>query len=107
MSEREKLPERSSQAGAAASAWRRHQQPLIGRALVSLVVLAVNMTVHISLRACLRGVEPEGRHHADRFGRGHPRGTSQPQRLRRQSLSDPPRRNKPLRLCDIHRLRLA
>ena len=46
MSEREKLPERSPQAGAAASAWRRYLQPLIGGALVSLVVLAVNVAVH-------------------------------------------------------------
>lgn len=47
MSDQERQPERDLQAGAAASAWRRYLQPLIGGALVSLVVLAVNITVHI------------------------------------------------------------
>ena len=34
------------QAGAASGAWRRYLQPLIGGALVSLVVLVVNVAVH-------------------------------------------------------------
>ena len=46
MSGQERQPERGPQAGAAASAWRRYLQPLIGGALVSLVVLAVNVAVH-------------------------------------------------------------
>ena len=46
MSGRERQPERSPQAGAAAGAWRRYLQPLIGGALVSLVVLVVNVAVH-------------------------------------------------------------
>ena len=46
MSDQERQPERDLQAGAAASAWRRYLQPLIGGALVSLVVLAVNVAVH-------------------------------------------------------------
>ena len=45
MSDQERQPERDLQAGAAASAWRRYLQPLIGGALVSLVVLAVNATM--------------------------------------------------------------
>ena len=46
MSDQERQPERDLQAGAAASAWRKYLQPLIGGALVSLVVLAVNVAVH-------------------------------------------------------------
>ncbi len=46
MSDQGRQPERDLQAGAAASAWRRYLQPLIGGALVSLVVLAVNVAVH-------------------------------------------------------------
>ena len=46
MSDQGRQPERGPQAGAAASAWRRYLQPLIGGALVSLVVLAVNVAVH-------------------------------------------------------------
>ena len=46
MSDQERQPERDLQAGAASSAWRRYLQPLIGGALVSLVVLAVNVAVH-------------------------------------------------------------
>ena len=46
MSDQERQPERDLQAGAASGAWRRYLQPLIGGALVSLVVLAVNITVH-------------------------------------------------------------
>ena len=46
MSGRERQPERSPQAGAAAGAWRRYLQPLIGGALVSLVVLVVTVAVH-------------------------------------------------------------
>ena len=45
MSDQERRTERDLQAGAA-SAWRRYLQPLIGGALVSLVVLAVNVAVH-------------------------------------------------------------
>ena len=46
MSDQERRTERDLQAGAAASAWRRYLQPLIGGALVSLVVLVVNVAVH-------------------------------------------------------------
>ena len=46
MSDQGRRTERGPQAGAAASAWRRYLQPLIGGALVSLVVLAVNVAVH-------------------------------------------------------------
>ena len=46
MSDQERQPERDLQAGAASGAWRRYLQPLIGGALVSLVVLAVNVAVH-------------------------------------------------------------
>ena len=46
MSDQERQPERDLQAGAAASAWRKYLQPLIGGALVSLVVLVVNVAVH-------------------------------------------------------------
>ena len=46
MSDQGRRPERDLQAGAAASAWRRYLQPLIGGALVSLVVLAVSAAVH-------------------------------------------------------------
>ena len=46
MSDQERQSERDLQAGAAASAWRRYLQPLIGGGLVSLVVLAVNVAVH-------------------------------------------------------------
>ena len=46
MSGRERQPERSPQAGAAAGAWRRYLQPLIGGALVSLVVLVVSAAMH-------------------------------------------------------------
>ena len=46
MSDQGRQPERDLQAGAAACAWRRYLQPLIGGALVSLVVLAVNVAVH-------------------------------------------------------------
>ena len=53
MSDQERQPERDLQAGAAASAWRRYLQPLIGGALVSLVVLAVNITVHILVAQAL------------------------------------------------------
>ena len=53
MSDQERQPERDLQAGAAASAWRKYLQPLIGGALVSLVVLAVNITVHILVAQAL------------------------------------------------------
>ena len=46
MSDQERQPERDLQAGAAASAWRKYLQPLIGGALVSLVVLAVSAAMH-------------------------------------------------------------
>ena len=46
MSDQGRRPERDLQAGAASGAWRRYLQPLIGGALVSLVVLAVNVAVH-------------------------------------------------------------
>ena len=46
MSDQERQPERDLQAGVIISAWRRYLQPLIGGALVSLVVLAVNVAVH-------------------------------------------------------------
>ena len=46
MSDQERQPERDLQAGAAASAWRRYLQPLIGGALVSLVVLVVSAAMH-------------------------------------------------------------
>ena len=46
MSDQGRQPERGPKTGAAASTWRRYLQPLIGGALVSLVVLAVNITVH-------------------------------------------------------------
>ena len=46
MSDQERQSERDLQAGAASGAWRRYLQPLIGGALVSLVVLAVNVAVH-------------------------------------------------------------
>ena len=46
MSDQERQPERDLQAGAAAGAWRRYLQPLIGGALVSLVVLAVSAAMH-------------------------------------------------------------
>ena len=46
MSDQGRQPERGPQAGAASGAWRRYLQPLIGGALVSLVVLAVNVAVH-------------------------------------------------------------
>ena len=46
MSDQGRQPERGPKTGAAASAWRRYLQPLIGGALVSLVVLAVNVAVH-------------------------------------------------------------
>ena len=46
MSDQGRRPERGPKTGAAASAWRRYLQPLIGGALVSLVVLAVNVAVH-------------------------------------------------------------
>ena len=46
MSDQGRRPERGPQAGAASGAWRRYLQPLIGGALVSLVVLAVNVAVH-------------------------------------------------------------
>ena len=53
MSDQERQSERDLQAGAAAGAWRRYLQPLIGGALVSLVVLAVNITVHILVAQAL------------------------------------------------------
>ena len=46
MSDQGRRPERDLQAGVIVSAWRRYLQPLIGGALVSLVVLAVNVAVH-------------------------------------------------------------
>ena len=46
MSDQGRRPERDLQAGAASGAWRRYLQPLIGGALVSLVVLVVNVAVH-------------------------------------------------------------
>ena len=46
MSDQERQPERDLQAGAASGAWRRYLQQLIGGALVSLVVLVVNVAVH-------------------------------------------------------------
>lgn len=46
MSDQERQSERGPQAGAAASAWRRYLQPLIGGALVSLVVLVVSAAMH-------------------------------------------------------------
>ena len=46
MSDQERQPERDLQAGAAASAWRKYLQPLIGGALVSLVVLVVSAAMH-------------------------------------------------------------
>ena len=46
MSDQGRQPERGPKTGAAASAWRKYLQPLIGGALVSLVVLAVNVAVH-------------------------------------------------------------
>ena len=46
MSDQGRRTERDLQAGAASGAWRRYLQPLIGGALVSLVVLAVNVAVH-------------------------------------------------------------
>ncbi len=46
MSDQGRQPERGPKTGAAASTWRRYLQPLIGGALVSLVVLAVNVAVH-------------------------------------------------------------
>ena len=53
MSDQERQPERDLQAGAASGAWRRYLQPLIGGALVSLVVLAVNVAVHILVAQAL------------------------------------------------------
>ncbi len=53
MSDQGRQPERDLQAGAAFGAWRRYLQPLIGGALVSLVVLAVNITVHILVAQAL------------------------------------------------------
>ena len=53
MSDQERQPERDLQAGVIISAWRRYLQPLIGGALVSLVVLAVNITVHILVAQAL------------------------------------------------------
>ena len=53
MSDQGRRPERGPKTGAAASAWRRYLQPLIGGALVSLVVLAVNITVHILVAQAL------------------------------------------------------
>ena len=46
MSDQERQPERDLQAGAASGVLRRYLQPLIGGALVSLVVLVVNVAVH-------------------------------------------------------------
>ena len=46
MSDQERQPERDLQAGAASGAWRRYLQPLIGGALVSLVVLVVSAAMH-------------------------------------------------------------
>ena len=46
MSDQGRRPERGPQAGAAAGAWRRYLQPLIGGALVSLVVLVVSAAMH-------------------------------------------------------------
>ena len=46
MSDQGRQPERGPQAGAASGAWRRYLQPLIGGALVSLVVLAVSAAIH-------------------------------------------------------------
>ena len=53
MSDQGRRPERDLQADAASGAWRRYLQPLIGGALVSLVVLAVNITVHILVAQAL------------------------------------------------------
>ncbi len=53
MSDQGRRPGCDLQAGATASAWRRYLQPLIGGALVSLVVLAVNITVHILVAQAL------------------------------------------------------
>ena len=65
MSDQERQPERDLQAGAAASAWRRYLQPLIGGALVSLVVLAVNVAVHTLIARAL------GIHHELSLGPVH------------------------------------
>ena len=46
MSDQERQPERDLQAGAASGAWRKYLQPLIGGALVSLVVLVVSAAMH-------------------------------------------------------------
>ena len=46
MSDQGRQPERDLQAGAASGVLRRYLQPLIGGALVSLVVLVVNVAVH-------------------------------------------------------------
>ena len=46
MSDQGRRPERDLQAGAASGAWRRYLQPLIGGALVSLVVLVVSAAMH-------------------------------------------------------------
>ena len=46
MSDQERQPERDLQAGVIISAWRRYLQPLIGGALVSLVVLVVSAAMH-------------------------------------------------------------
>ena len=65
MSDQGRRPERDLQAGAAASAWRRYLQPLIGGALVSLVVLAVNVAVHTLIARAL------GIHHELSLGPVH------------------------------------
>ena len=46
MSDQGRQPERDLQAGVIISAWRRYLQPLIGGALVSLVVLVVSAAMH-------------------------------------------------------------
>ena len=46
MSDQERQPERGPQAGAASGVLRRYLQPLIGGALVSLVVLVVSAAMH-------------------------------------------------------------
>ena len=65
MSDQERQPERDLQAGAASGAWRRYLQPLIGGALVSLVVLAVNVAVHTLIARAL------GIHHELSLGPVH------------------------------------
>ena len=65
MSDQGRQPERDLQAGAASGAWRRYLQPLIGGALVSLVVLAVNVAVHTLIARAL------GIHHELSLGPVH------------------------------------